>query len=83
MGFRQPELLLSLRILRFMSDAEKDCGGEREFTHTLFLSLVLSTFNKAMTKLQLIAAECEHLLNSRLDQISHCLFIYVTMETSH
>lgn len=67
MGFRQQELL-SLRILRFTSDAEKDCGGkerEREFTHILFLSLLLSKFNKAMTKLRLIATECEHLLNSR------------------
>ena len=26
-GFRQPELLLSSRILRFMSDVEKDCEG--------------------------------------------------------
>lgn len=38
---------------------------EREKTHTLILSLSLSMFNKAMTKLQLIATECEHLLNSR------------------
>lgn len=37
----------------------------REKTHTVFLSLSLSTFNKAMTKLRLIATECEHLLNSR------------------
>lgn len=40
-------------------------GKEREFKHILFLSLLLSTFNKAMTNLRLIATECEHLLNSR------------------
>lgn len=66
MGFRQQERLLSLRILRFMSDAENDCGErERKFTHILFLSLLLSNFNKAMNKLLLIATACEHLLNSR------------------
>lgn len=73
-GFRQPELLHSLRILRFMSDAEKDC--ERKDAHTLFLSLSLSPFNKAMTKLQLIATECEHLLNSRSWSDRH-LFVYI------
>lgn len=39
-GFRQPELLFSLRILRFMSNSEKDCGGKRESlnTYSFFLS---------------------------------------------
>lgn len=65
MGFRQPELVPSLRILRFMRDAEKDCEEKRVRFYTHTLSFLLNNFNKVMTKQRLIATECEHLLNSR------------------
>lgn len=39
MGFKQQKRLLSLRTLRFMSDAEKDFeGGKKVFPHILLLS---------------------------------------------
>ena len=42
----------------------------------LFLFLLLSTFNKALAKLPLIATECEHLLNSR-PWLDRPLFVYI------
>lgn len=59
----------------FMSDVENDCG-EREKVYTRTLFLLLSNFNKAVTKLLLIATECEHLLNSR-SRSDRPLFVYI------